>query len=201
MQRAASPSSLDARPVSTAYPGAWRLVLRMRSLNLTNFTKLYMFLINIKPSFSFLCLSDANPEPAPVLTVASPAKASVSWGHPHAPLFCVCFSCLCGAAWGSCHSCKSLEPWTWRLYRFLSCAINPLSAVYHRETCPPVNTYTHSKFQFKCQLLRGAFIGTIPIPFFMLLAGWKLFVIVWLSINCKCLEGRYCVSSLYANKD
>ena len=154
----------------------------MDSLNPTDLTEIYMFLINIKASFSFLCLSDANPEPVPAPTLVSPAKASVSWGHLLAPLFYVHVSCLHGAAWGSCHSCKSLELWTWRLYRFLSCAIHPLSAVYHRETCLPVNTYTHSKCQFKGQLLRGAFLGTIPIPFSMLLAHWKLFVIVWLSL-------------------
>ena len=115
----------------------------------------------------------------PTLTVVSPAKVSVSWGHLPAPLFCVRFSCLHGAAWGSRHSCKSLESRTWRLYRFLSCAIHALSAVYHRETCPPVNTYTHSKSQFKGQLLRGALLGTILLPFLRLLAHWKLFVIVW----------------------
>ena len=61
----------------------------------------------------FLISLPANPEPAPAPTVASPAKALVSWGHPpaplsfffnlflFAPLFCVCFSCLQGAAWGS----------------------------------------------------------------------------------------------------
>ena len=175
MQRAASPSSQGAWPLGTA----WWLVLRIGSLNPTHLTDLYMFLINIKASFSFLCLSDANPEPVPAPTVVSPAKASVSWGHPPAPLYCVLFSCLHGAAWGWCHSCRSLESGTWRLYRFLSCAIHALSAVYHRETYPPVNTYTHSKSQFKGQLLRGALLGTIPLPFLRLLAYWKLFVIVW----------------------
>ena len=128
--------------------------------------------------FLLISLPGANPEPLPP-TVVSPAKASVSWGHPPAPLYCVLFSCLHGAAWGWCHSCRSLELGTWRLYRFLSCAIHALSAVYHRETYPPVNTYTHSKSQFKGQLLRGALLGTIPLPFLRLLAYWKLFVIVW----------------------
>ena len=181
VQTAVSPSSLGARPVSTACPGAWRLVLRMDSLNLANLKKLYIFLINIKASFSFLCLSDANPEPVPARTLVSPAKASVSWGHPPAPLFCVHFSCLHGAAWGSCHHAKvwSHGPGG---YTGSFPVSSDLSQLCTRETCPPVNTYTHSKSQFKGQLLCGAFLGTIPVPFLMFLAHWKLFVVVLLSL-------------------
>ena len=142
----------------------------MGSLNLTNLTKLYMFLINIKPSFSFLCLSDANPEPAPAPTVASPAKASVSCGHPHLLLSLVYISAVSMAQPEAGVIMQDLELWTWRLYRFLPCLTHPLSAVYQRETCPPVNTYTHSKSQFKGQLLCGAFLRTIPFPFLVFLA-------------------------------
>ena len=67
MQRAASPSSQGAWPLGTACPSAWWLVLRIGSLNPTDLTDLYMFLINIKASFSFLCLVQTLHLPLPPL--------------------------------------------------------------------------------------------------------------------------------------
>ena len=63
MQRAASPSSQGAWPLGTA----WWLVLRIGSLNPTHLTDLYMFLINIKASFSFLFLVQTLHPPLPPL--------------------------------------------------------------------------------------------------------------------------------------
>ena len=141
MQRAASPSSQGAWPLGTACPSAWWLVLRIGSLNPTDLTDLYMFLINIKASFSFSAWCKPWTCPCPHYSFSSKGFSLL-----RSP---TCSSLLCTfqlSPWSSLRlvsSCQSLEPWTWRLYRFLPCLIRPLSAVYQRDlsTCEHLHTF------------------------------------------------------------
>lgn len=105
-----------------------------------------MFLINIKASFSFSAWCKPWTTPAPLQLLQQ--RLPVSEGHPPAPLFCVHFSCLHGAAWGSCRHAKVWSHGPGEAIQIPSLS-HPTSLSCVPETCPPVNTYTNSSLSLR----------------------------------------------------